>query len=114
MCLHRTCEPTVPALYRHDCVSPGRVREEMKQSMSVEMGGEMREKEGRGPLMCINGIGGLQLPQWPPLDCAKSQEAKLTFSCKSEISLFGFENAVFALLSSTGEMSPVFLTVKNK
>lgn len=86
----------------------------MKESMNVEMGGEMRGKEGRGPFMCINGFGSLQLPQWPPLDCAKSQEAKLTLSCKSEISLFGFENSVFTLLSPTGEMSPVFLTVKNK
>ena len=66
----------------------------------------MRKKKNR--------LGDLQLPLLPPLDCAKNQEAKLTFPRKSEISLFGFANSILALLSSTGETSPVLLTVKNK
>lgn len=59
-------------------------------------------------------LGSWQLSLLPPLDCAKKQEAKLTLPCKSEISLFGLANSILALLSSTGETSPVLLTVKNK
>lgn len=76
-----------------------------------------RRERGGGATLLTGGknrLGDLQLPLLPPLDCAKKQEAKLTLPCKSEISLFGFANSILALLSSTGEMSPVLLTVKNK
>ena len=49
-----------------------------------------------------------------PRRCAKNQEAELTLACTSEASLFSFANSFLALLSSTGEMAPVLLTVKHK